>query len=79
MHMTFDRKTPKAEISLRLALAKSTRNHPKRHATGGRRKKLSIAKKRRAAHKKGVNARKYARYLDASRAYWSGAADELRV
>jgi hypothetical protein len=77
MHMTFDRKTPKSEITLRLALAKSKRNHGKRHATGGRAKRKSKAKKQRERHKLAVSKAARTKYLARVRAYWSGERDTL--
>lgn len=77
MHMTFDRKTPKSEITLRLALAKSKRNHGKRHATGGRAKRKSKAKKRRDQHYLAVSKAARSRYLIKARQYWSGERDSL--
>lgn len=77
MRMTFDRKTPKAEISLKLALAQAVRKHGKRHATGGRTKRLS-AKKRRKMEYDNAQALKRVRSIKArTRQYWSGEADEL--
>lgn len=78
MHMTFDRKTPKSEITLRLALAKPTRHHGKRHGVGDH-KKLSAKKKRRIAHKNAVTAKRVQKMKRAAKAYWSGETDELKV
>lgn len=78
MHMTFDRKTPKSEITLRLALAKSTRNHGKRHGVGDH-KRLSLKKKRRIAHKNAITAKRVQKMKRAAKAYWAGEADELKV
>lgn len=49
MHQTFDRSVPLSEQRLRVALKKSTRNHPKRHSTAPER--VAKAKKQAGARK----------------------------
>lgn len=72
MLQTFDSSVPLPEQRLRVALKKSTRNHPKRHSTAPERVKKA---------KKAAGARKYAlgalaaaikRKKDKARAFWRG-------
>lgn len=77
--MQFDRKTPKSEVTRRLALAKATRNHAKRHGTGRRKAHLSAAKKRRIEFKNAQIAKRVAKAKQAARAYWAGEVDELQL
>lgn len=76
--MTFDRSVPITEQRLRVACAKWTRKHGKRHSQADHKK--VAAKVKRARKQKAVMAKKRAeRRRAAALAYWSGAVDELRV
>jgi len=51
------------------------RNHPKRHRTKGRTRRLSAAKRQRAAYNRMLAKAARQRWLAAVRAYWAGQRD----
>ena len=51
------------------------RNHPKRHRTQKRKKKLAKRKRQKIEHKTNVRLMKSRRYHAAVRAYWRGEGD----
>lgn len=54
---------------------KCERKHPKRHRTMNRAKRISAAKKLRAAHKVAINNIAARRFKNEVRAFWSGKRD----
>lgn len=52
------------------------RKHPKRHRTIGRRKRLSIAKKKRVAHYLAQRDARVKTFKARAAAYWAGDRDE---
>jgi hypothetical protein len=74
--MSFDRKVPLPEQRLRVAMAKSNRNQPKKHATSARK----AAKRRKTRHiritKLAQQKKSRAKFLATARKYWTGESDE---
>lgn len=54
---------------------RNERNHPKRHRTLGRRRKLRAAKLNAIKLKVAMEKKARGKFLDAARAYWAGDAD----
>jgi hypothetical protein len=52
------------------------RNHPKRHGTGKRNARIRRKRKAKVAQANAIRWRDRGKFLDASRAYWRGEADQ---
>lgn len=75
--MDFDKGVPLCEQRRRVALAKFTRKHPKRHRTKRRSAKLRAKAKSVRLHMSAMNAKAAAKRKARAVAYWTGVADEL--
>lgn len=76
MRQSFDKKVPLPEQRLRVALAKSTRNHPKRHATGARKAAKRRKNKAKTTAMLAQQKKRRQKFQAAAKAYWKGERDE---